>query len=478
MSGPVERESRETAEGEAAEEPVSVREEPVVCYAAAMREAVMGRESETRSVEERRVAPLPALVTVKRAGGAVTPPFRLKRGSCVIGAGSSADLLIEDDTVSRAHVRLEVVPEGVLVEDLNSRNGTFYLGQRIERMTLALGATIRLGTVEVTIEPDRAVLSPSEGGPDRYGDLVTGSPTMRGLFATLQRLEGSLASVLILGESGTGKELIARAIHNHSSVAEGPFIAVNCGALQRDLVRSELFGHKRGAFTGALQEHRGAFRAADGGTLFLDEIGDLPAEVQPMLLRALEERAIVPVGGTQAEPVKVRVLAATHKALDESVRAGTLREDLYYRLVVVTLNVPSLRERREDVPVLARLFAERFGAAELPDEVMAALCRHSWPGNVRELRHAVESYVAIGQLPPALRPRQASEGDVQRVLGSMIDLEQDYQTLKEQFLNQFTSAYLERLMDHCGGNVSQAARLSGLERSYLNKLAHKYGVRR
>src|SRR5690606_1518815 len=262
----------------------------------------------------------------------------------------------------------------------------------------------------------------------------------------------------IEGESGTGKELIARAIHEHSVVADGPFVAINCAALQRDLVRSELFGHKKGAFTGALQDHRGAFLAAEGGTLFLDEIGDLPAEVQAILLRALEGRAVVPVGATAPIPVRVRLLAATHKNLEEEVRAGNLREDLYYRLVVVRLCVPSLRERREDIPLLARLFAERAGVPELGEAVIAQLMAHHWPGNVRELRHAIESLLAVGQLPGALGSMRPAPDDLRRSFEAQIDLQQDYQTLKEQVLDAFTRAYLERLMQHCGGNVSQAAR--------------------
>ncbi len=443
-----------------------------------MRQTVPPRESDTRSMGGSRIAPpLPVLITVRQPNSAFGQPFRLERGSCVIGAGAGADLIVDDDTVSRAHVRLEVVREGVLVEDLHSRNGTFYLGQRVQRMTVLLGATIRLGSAEISIHPDPSALHPRQG-PDHYGELVSAAPQMRALFATLQRLEGSLASVLIEGESGTGKELIARAIHEHSVVADGPFVAINCAALQRDLVRSELFGHKKGAFTGALQDHRGAFLAAEGGTLFLDEIGDLPAEVQPILLRALEERAVVPVGATAPIPVRVRLLAATHKNLEEEVRAGNLREDLYYRLVVVRLCVPSLRERREDIPLLARLFAERAGVPELGEAVIAQLMAHHWPGNVRELRHAIESLLAVGQLPGALGSMRPAPDDLRRSFEAQIDLQQDYQTLKEQVLDAFTRAYLERLMQHCGGNVSQAARISGLERSYLNKLALKYGVRR
>src|SRR5690606_9826358 len=211
-----------------------------------MRQTVPPRESDTRSMGGSRIAPpLPVLITVRQPNSAFGQPFRLERGSCVIGAGAGADLIVDDDTVSRAHVRLEVVREGVLVEDLHSRNGTFYLGQRVQRMTVLLGATIRLGSAEISIHPDPSALHPRQG-PDHYGELVSAAPQLRAVFATLQRLGGSLAGVLVEGESGTGKGLIARAIHEHSVVADGPFVAINCAALQRDLVRSELFGHKKG----------------------------------------------------------------------------------------------------------------------------------------------------------------------------------------------------------------------------------------
>lgn len=433
------------------------------------------RESATRSiVRSSQIPPLPIQLVV---GGNGTQRFSLRGGSCVLGAGSEADVLVEGDTISRAHARLTLVPEGVLVEDLNSRNGTFYLGQRVQSMIVSAGATILLGKTEVRLEADSAALSVPGSGPDHYGELVTAAGAMRRLFAMLQRLEGSLASVLVEGESGTGKELIARAIHEHSTVAAGPLIAVNCGALQENLVRSELFGHRKGAFTGAITEHRGAFQAAHGGTLFLDEIGDLPPDVQPMLLRALEERAVVPLGGTAPIPVSVRVVTATHRSLEEAVRAGTFRQDLYYRLVVVRLEVPSLRERTEDIPLLAQYFAQKAGVTELPADVMSALLEHSWPGNVRELRHAIESYLAVGQLPSTMRRAALSDSELEEILGAGIDLERPYQELKDELLERFTRAYLSRLMARCGQNVSQASRLSGIERSYLNKLAHKHGLK-
>jgi DNA-binding NtrC family response regulator len=330
-----------------------------------------------------------------------------------------------------------------------------------------------LGNVEVRIEADPSALRVVDG-PESYGALIARSPAMRQLFSILQRLEGSLVNVLIQGESGTGKELLARAIHDNSSVSGGPFVAVNCGSLDRELVRSELFGHRKGAFTGAIESRVGAFEAAAGGTLFLDEVGELPLDVQPMLLRALEERSIVRVGENTPRSVRVRLVAATNRKVEEQVAEGAFREDLYYRLMVVRLEVPALRERAEDIPALANAFAERAGAARLPSSVLAQLAGHYWPGNVRELRHAVESYLAIGMLPFS---NNAQPPSIDRFLLPYVDLDRSYQDLKGEIVDAFTRVYLTRLLAHTGGNVSTAAKISGVERSYLNKLARRLGVK-
>jgi len=293
---------------------------------------------------------------------------------------------------------------------------------------------------------------------------------MRELFEQLSRLECSKVNLLVSGESGTGKELIARAVHEHSLVNAGPFVALNCGALDRELARSELFGHERGAFTGAVRTRRGAFEAANGGTLFLDEVGELPCEVQPLLLRALEQRKITPVGSHEERPVDVRLITATNRDLAALVRAGSFREDLYYRIHVVHVLVPPLRERLGDVAMLARDFARRLGVSELPEEALDALDQHHWPGNVRELRNAVEAYVALGTVPRSVLSGEiANDG----TLESFIDPRRPYAEQKNELLQRFTRVYLERLLRQAGGNQSEAARVSGLERSYLGKLIDK-----
>jgi len=405
--------------------------------------------------------------------GSIPREYRLAAGSCRVGAGKDVDLVIQDDTVSRQHVELRVVPEGVELRDLGSRNGTFYLGQRVEKITLALGSRVVLGRVELQIDADAAALhggGDAASGPTEYGELLGVSLPMRRLFATLLRLEGSLVNVLVEGESGTGKELIARAIHEHSGVSAGPFVAVNCGAIDRSLCRSELFGHKRGAFTGAVEPHTGAFEAASGGSLFLDEIGDLPLDVQPALLRALEVGSVVRVGESVERPVKVRVIAATHRDLKALVLADKFREDLYYRLVVVKLRVPPLRERVDDVEPLIARFSAQSSAPKLSDELLQDFKRRAWSGNVRELKNAILAFAALGSVA---FDAPAELAELRAVFSRLIDVAKPYAEQKERVLSCFTRVYLEALLAKTGGNQSEAARIAGLERSYFGKLVGK-----
>jgi len=432
----------------------------------------MEREIETDEVgESSERFPLPLTVKVVAPSGSPLT-FNLGSGCCIVGAGGGADLVIEHGTVSRRHAELTLVPEGVRVTDLGSRNGTFYLGQRIGQLTLRPGSRIRVGLVELALDPNaRALANLPRAKGTAYGPLVGASPLMRQLFAVLHRLEGSLVTALIEGESGTGKEVVARAIHDRSLVAKGPLIAVNCGALDRALVRSELFGHARGAFTGATESRMGAFEAATGGTLFLDEIGELPPEIQPVLLRALETSRISRVGETSERSVNVRFLAATNRDLQELTAQGRFREDLYYRLAVVRLELPSLRSRREDIELLAQHFARELGAGELPRDVLQDFMARDWPGNVRELKNAISAYGALGTLSA---PRKSRSPDRLRAsLLDSIDLDVPYAELKERLVEEFLRLYVEKLLSHTGGKQAEAARISGLEKSYFSKLVRR-----
>jgi DNA-binding NtrC family response regulator len=284
--------------------------------------------------------------------------------------------------------------------------------------------------------------------------------------------------VLLVGESGTGKELIARALHTQSSRADGPFVTVDCGALSPALVASELFGHEKGAFTGAAGRHDGAFSRADGGTLFLDEIGELPTALQAALLGALERKRIRRVGGRDEIPIDVRVVSATHRDLRAEVNAGTFRLDLYYRLAVVVLQVPALRERREDVPLLVEHFLREAGveggvAEVVPPDTMDALAAHAWPGNVRELRNFVEATLVMGEAPPLMGAPSGPEG------GDVIEhaLVLGYKEARARVLDAFERRYCEPLLERAEGNVSRAARDARMDRTYLIKLLSKHGLK-
>jgi DNA-binding NtrC family response regulator len=424
---------------------------------------------DTRIIPSKRSdqRPLDALLHV--TGAPATPPrFRLAKGRCVIGSGAGCDIVVSDATVSRQHVELVPVPDGVAVRDMGSTNGTLYLGNRVQEMILSFGGKVTLGAATVAIEIDPASL-PAELMFDQYEyrGIVGHSQAMRRLFAMLARLEGSLVSVLIQGESGVGKELIARALHEGSSVAGGPLVAVNCGAFAREVIASELFGHRKGAFTGALDARKGAFASADGGTLFLDEIGEMPLDVQPMLLRALESGEVRPVGSDQPRNVKVRVVTATHRDLVREAAQGRFREDLLYRLAVVRLDVPPLRERPEDVAPLAQRFAKEVGLEALGEDVIAQLQGRPWEGNARELRNAVQAYGALGVVLGPLRQPAAM---LEVALAESVDLSKPYLQQKEALVDAFTRVYLAALLDHTQGNKSAAAKISGLDRTYLGRL--------
>jgi len=316
---------------------------------------------------------------------------------------------------------------------------------------------------------------------------------MREVYAVLERVATSDATVLIIGETGTGKELVAEALHNHSMRKKQPLVVCDLGSLPRSLIESELFGHVRGAFTGADRDREGAFVQAHGGTIFLDEIGEMDLEIQPRLLRALERGQVKPVGMTQYRTVDTRVVAATNRDLPEEVRAGRFREDLYHRLAVVTVHLPPLRERKDDIPLLVHHFlaAAAVAADRKPltvrPEAMAALCDHEWPGNVRELKNVIERVIAIAPraeevdlallgLEGATRsPAGATAGAALATSGEEGELVQ-FKEAKDQLIAAWERDYLRRLIDQSGGNVSLAARRAGIDRVYLHRLMKKHGL--
>jgi DNA-binding NtrC family response regulator len=328
---------------------------------------------------------------------------------------------------------------------------------------------------------------------EKFGELIGNSPAMQEVYRLAIGVAPTSSTVLILGESGTGKELTARAIHSHSPRVSNPFVAVNCSAIPVDLVESELFGHVRGAFTGATATRAGLFESADRGTLFLDEVGDLPPLAQVKLLRALQEGEVKRVGSNETRIVDVRVVAATNVDLRSRIAAGRFREDLFYRLNVVPISLPALRERREDIPLLAYHFLQKYAARsssqvkKISPEAMQLLCAHQWQGNVRELENAVEHAVVFcredtmtpAELPFG-RPSNGAPADLGgSALGaaSQTMLELPYREAKERCLEAFETAYFEALLARTQGNVSEAARKAGLDRSNFRRAVKRAGVR-
>jgi two-component system response regulator GlrR len=321
------------------------------------------------------------------------------------------------------------------------------------------------------VSGSRAMSTGTAGDAGSWRDeIITRSPEMEAILAKARLVASSDASVMIFGESGTGKELLARAIHRASSRVTQPFVAVNCGAIPEQLLESELFGHVKGAFTGAASDYKGLFQAAGRGTVFLDEIGDMPLPLQVKLLRVLQEKEVRPIGSTQAVKVDVRIVSATHRNLEEAIKAGTFREDLYYRLHVVALSLPSLSQRREDIPVLAAHFlknlATRYGKTlnGFAQDALEVLVKHNWPGNVRELYNVIEQAVALATTPivtPVLLETaiRGETGNLSSFESARFDFERDY---------------LAKLLKITNGNVTQAARLAKRNRTEFYKLLQRH----
>jgi DNA-binding NtrC family response regulator/pSer/pThr/pTyr-binding forkhead associated (FHA) protein len=346
-------------------------------------------QTQARAEGEGRAAPPPARLRLRAGGRERTIP--VTSAGVVVGKDPTCDGPIDDPFVSARHLRIE--PQGgrwVLV-DLGSTNGTFISGARVARAELPLGVPVQLGDAEIELEA-REAQEPVRA--EAFEGMISRDPAMRQVFELVERVGPSDAAVTILGETGTGKELVARALHARSGRSDGPFIPVNCSAIAESLIESELFGHEKGAFSGAERMRKGAFEEADRGTIFLDEIGELPLDLQPNLLRVLELGEVKRVGASRPITVNVRIVAATHRDLRAQVRAGKFREDLFYRLCVVPVTVPPLRQRKGDVRALADTFLQRASPRGLvlrwSPEALAKLEGYDWPGNVRQLRNVVQ----------------------------------------------------------------------------------------
>jgi DNA-binding NtrC family response regulator len=413
-------------------------------------------------------------IDVKREGDHGERSFVHQGEVCRIGTHSSNDLVVQDPAVSRFHCRLTRDGSAWRLQDSGSLNGTRLDGVKVRDAEIASEGTVSIGDTVLHVRAAEGTDEISLPDVQSFGSLIGASVAMRKLFAYLEKIAGSEINVLIEGESGTGKELVAAEIVMRGPRAERPFVIVDCGAISPNLVESELFGHVRGAFTSADRERTGAFEAAGGGTVFLDEIGELPLELQPKLLRAIEAREIRRLGETRTRKVDVRVLAATNRDLEREVNRGRFREDLYFRLAVMSVHVPPLREHIEDLPALIRGFLSALDLSHrvdlFPPHVLAELSTHDWPGNVRELRNYVERAVVLSE--PLLAVHRgsspASAADAPRV---------PFKLAKDSVIDAFERTYLTSLLEEAGGNVSKAARSAGMDRMYLHRLIQKHGLR-
>jgi transcriptional regulator with GAF, ATPase, and Fis domain len=400
-------------------------------------------------------------------------------GRWVLGSAPDVDVSIADRAVSRLHCELEPTAEGMWLRDLGSKNGSFVDDLRVTGALVPDGATIRVGSTTLSVRYGDELSEERIWGASTFGDLVGASDVMRKLFASVAQLAQTDLSVLVVGETGTGKELVARALHDASARSGFSMGVIDCASMPEHLLESELFGHRRGAFTGADAHHEGIVERSDGGTIFLDEIGELPLGMQPKLLRLLETRTFRRIGETKFRRANVRFVAATHRDLRKLVNAGAFREDLYFRLAVAVVSVPALREREGDIDVLVDHFAP-----ELPPTLSrAALVQYArsrgWPGNVRELRSFVNRAVALGTVDP-----EEADPENVRLLAvgpsppgaPALDLSRPFKDVRDAWLEHLEREYLAALMQAHERNVSAVARAAGLDRTYVHRLIRKHGL--
>lgn len=402
-------------------------------------------------------------------------------GRLTIGKAADNDLVLTDDTVSRHHCEIVRAPDGLHVRDLESTNGTKIDNTRIREAMVQPGSVLKVGEVDIQFKPTahRVEVLPSD--KTSFGPAIGQSLAMRTIFGVLERIAPTDATVLLEGETGTGKDVLARAIWSGSPRANKPFLVVDCGAVTYSLIESELFGHERGSFTGAVATRQGAFELADGGTVFLDEIGELPIDVQPKLLRVLETKEYRRVGGNKTLQTNVRVIAATKRDLQREVAGGKFREDLYFRLAVVPVTVPPLRARRDDIPAIVNHMLKAAGGTDMtiPPETMQSLAAHDWPGNVRELRNVLERAIYMSQATGSKEIGVVTlpTGHAASDAAFHFEPEKSYRETRAKYDGEFEKRYVKWLLGRHAGNISAAAREAKMDRKHLHDMAKKHGLR-
>jgi len=444
--------------------------------------------------------------------------YSFDKAEVTIGGMQDNDVVVRDDTVSRYHCKIVQEDQAYVLVDLRSTNGTFVNNVRIREAFLRPGCTLAVGQTQIKFNATDEEVEIVPSRKDHCGDLIGRNPKMREIYSIIEKIAPTATTVVIEGETGTGKEVVAQSIHKLSSRAKGPIIVVDCGAVPPNLIESELFGHEKGSFTGATMTRQGLFEMADGGTLFLDELGELPLDLQPKLLRALEQREIRRVGSAKPIRVDVRIIAATNRSLEEEVRKGRFRQDLFYRLSVVRLMLPALRERADDIGLLVRHFLKnhRFNVDSDGNPRVTGISRaaldglraYHWPGNVRELVNVIERAVSFcdsetideADLPehiaeaahtsrgPTAVPidgsgRAPTASDVDHVPSypprppdDLVSGDITFKDAKERWVSSFERDYIISLLRRNNGNISHAAREADIDRKYFRKLMKKYGV--
>jgi DNA-binding NtrC family response regulator len=439
-----------------------------------------------------------------------------------IGSMEDNDVVLGDDTVSRYHCRITQEDNGYVLLDQRSTNGTFINKVRIREGFLKPGCIVSVGQSQLRFNAREEEVEIVPSRSDRCAGLIGGNARMREIYSIIEKIAPTATTVVIDGETGTGKEVVAQAIHSLSPRKPNELVVFDCGAVPPNLIESELFGHEKGSFTGAVMTRQGLFEQADGGTLFLDELGELPIDLQPKLLRALEQREVRRVGSAKASKVDVRIIAATNRNLEDEVRAGRFRQDLFYRLSVVRLHLPALRNRADDIPLLIQHFLDHGAFNRKPNapsvrgvarDAVAALQIYPWPGNVRELVNVVEravsfcdtdtielsdlpDYVRAAKAPPKepSAQRRATTAPASSTTGSSPTVSMNpnapapsppdellaegvtFKDAKERWVASFERDYILQLLRRNNGNISHAARAADIDRKYFRKLMKKYDI--